>query len=86
MDIRIGEWSGWLVPRDAMVGDDDAWHVFQVADGKAVEVPVTVVGESDSVAVVTGALDAQRPLVVVGNTQLENGMAVRATAQAEPAK
>ena len=82
-DITIGQWRGWLIPRDALVEDGTAWQVFQVAGGKAIKVPVTLVGESDTVSVVSGALDAQRPLVVVGNTQLEDGMAVRA---AEPVK
>lgn len=84
-DITIGQWQGWLVPRDALVGDGDAWQVFQVADGKAVKVPVRIVGESDTVTVVSGELDPQRPLVVVGNTQLDDGMAVH-SATAEPAK
>ena len=82
-DITVGQWHGWLIPRDALVQDDTAWQVFQVAGGKAVKVSVTLVGESDTVSVVTGALDARRPLVVVGSTQLEDGMAVRTT---EPAK
>jgi len=82
-DITVGQWHGWLIPRDALVEDGTAWQVFQVASGKAVKVPVTLVGESDTVSVVSGALDAHRPLVVVGNTQLEDGMAVRT---AEPAK
>lgn len=76
-DITVGQWRGWLIPRDALVGDGHAWHVFQVAAGKAVEVPITIVGESDTVSVVSGALNAQRPLVVLGNTQLDDGMAVR---------
>lgn len=79
-DITVGQWQGWLVPRDAMVGGGAAWQVFQVADGKAVKVPVTIVGESDVISVVSGALDPQRPLVVVGNTQLEDGMAVHSVA------
>lgn len=82
-DIVVGQWHGWLIPRDALVGDASSWQVFQVADGKAVRIAVTVVGESDTVSVVNGALDAQRPLVVVGNTQLDDGMAVRV---AEPSK
>jgi len=82
-DITVGQWQGWLIPRDALVGDGHTWHVFQVAGGKAVNVPVTIVGESDTVSVVSGALDARRPLVVVGNAQLDDGMAVRA---AEPSK
>ena len=82
-DITVGQWHGWLIPRDALVQDGAAWQVFQVASGNAVKVPVTIVGESDTVSVVSGALDAQRPLVVVGNTQLDDGMAVR---MPEPAK
>jgi RND family efflux transporter MFP subunit len=85
-DITVGEWHGWLVPRDALLGDGTMWQVFQIAGDKAIKVPVTIVGESDTVSVVSGALDAQRPLVVVGNTQLDDGMAVRTTAAAEPAK
>jgi RND family efflux transporter MFP subunit len=82
-DITVGQWRGWVVPRDALVEDGTAWQVFQVANGKAVKVPVTIVGESDTVSVVSGSLDGQRPLVVVGNTQLDDGMAVRT---AEPSK
>ena len=82
-DITVGQWRGWLVPRDALVGDGSTWQVYQVADGKAVKIPVALVGESDTVSVVSGALDAQRPLVVVGNTQIDDGMAVRT---AEPSK
>lgn len=82
-DITVGQRHGWLVPRDALISDGETAHVFQVAGGKAVEVAVKIVGESDTVSVVSGALDAQRPLVVVGNTQLEDGMAVRV---AEPSK
>ena len=82
-DITVGQWRGWLVPRDALVGDGSTWQVYQVADGKAVKIPVTLIGESDTVSVVSGALDAERPLVVVGNTQIDDGMAVR---MAEPSK
>lgn len=79
-EITVGQWQGWLVPRDALQGDDADRYVFQVADGKAVRVPVKVLGESDSTSVVSGALDVHRPLVTVGATQLDDGMAVRAPA------
>jgi RND family efflux transporter MFP subunit len=83
-DITVDQWRGWLLPRDALAGDATHLQVFQVADGKAVKVPVTVVGQSDTEAVVSGVLDAQRPLVVVGNTQLDDGMAVRTAKPAVP--
>jgi RND family efflux transporter MFP subunit len=79
-DIVVGQSQGWLLPRDSVQGDEADAHVFQVADGKAVRVPVHVLGESDSVTVASGALDAHRPLVTVGATQLDDGMAVRVAA------
>jgi RND family efflux transporter MFP subunit len=76
-DIDVGSWHGWLIPRDAVIGTGDRWHVFQVDHGKAVAVPVTIVGESGATTVVSGALVAGRPLVTDGSSQLEDGMAVR---------
>jgi RND family efflux transporter MFP subunit len=76
-EITVGQLKGWLIPRDAVIGTAAHWRVFQVADGKAVAVPVTVIGETATTTVVSGALQAARPLVIVGGTQLEDGMAVR---------
>lgn len=81
-DIRTGDWRGWLLPRDAVMGDGNARHIFQVAQGKAVEVPVTVLGENDASSVVTGALKPELPIATTGATQLEDGMLVRATPKA----
>lgn len=76
-DIVVGQWQGWLLPRDALQGDEEDRHVFQVAGGKAKSVPVKVLGETNDVTVATGALDAKLPLVTEGATQLDDGMAVR---------
>ena len=76
-DIAAGAWRGWLIPRDAVIGNDDGWRVFQVDHGKAVAVAVTILGESATTTVVSGALVADRPLVIDGGTQLDDGMAVR---------
>ena len=47
-DITVGAWHGWVIPREALTGDGANWHVFQVAAGKAVAVPVLqVAGQSD---------------------------------------
>lgn len=84
-DIVVGQWQGWLLPRDAVQGDETDRHVFQIANGNAVNVPVKVLGESDRVTVVRGALDAHLPLVTEGATQLDDGMAVRvSTEHAKP--
>ncbi len=79
-EIEAGAWRGWLVPRDALIADGDRWRVFQVDHGKAVAVPVNIVGENDTTSAVTGPLVADRPLVVEGAPQLDDGMAVRPAA------
>jgi RND family efflux transporter MFP subunit len=76
-EVVVAQAKGWLLPRDAVIGDGQHWHVFQLAGGKAVQVPVTLVGESHDVTAVAGAIDPQRPIVTVGGTQLDDGMAVR---------
>ena len=75
--IQTGELKGWLVPRDAVLGDEQGDYLFQVADGKAVRVAVKRLGGDDDTSVVDGPLDPQRPLVTVGNYQLGDGAALR---------
>jgi RND family efflux transporter MFP subunit len=84
-DIVTGHWHGWLVPREALVREGDAWHVFPGATGKAAGVAVTLLGANEGTAVVAGALDGSRPLVVAGSAQLEDGMAARPADQAASA-
>lgn len=79
-DIVVGRQQGWLVPRDALVGDDQDWQVYQLDGDKAVRVPVKVLGEQGEKSVVAGALDAKRSLVTVGAMQLDDGMAVHVVA------
>lgn len=79
-DIVVGQWQGWLIPRDALQGGEADRHVFQVDKDKAVRVPVHVLGESDTVSVASGKLDEHRPLVTEGATQLDDGMTVRIAA------
>jgi len=80
--IQTGELRGWLVPRDAVLGDEQGDYLFQVAGGKAHRVSVKRLGGGDDTSVVDGPLDPGQPLVTVGNYQLSDGAAVR---QDEPA-
>jgi membrane fusion protein (multidrug efflux system) len=77
VDVTIGQLQGWVVPHDAVLADDKGTHVFQIADGKATRVDVTLVGSRDGQDVVTGPLNAASKLVVQGNYQLDTGTAVR---------
>jgi len=75
--VQVGEFHGWLVPRNAVGTDAKGAYVFQVADGKAVRVDVQVAGTAGDVTAATGPLDPKRPLVTNGNYQLQDGAAVR---------
>jgi RND family efflux transporter MFP subunit len=75
--IQTGELKGWVVPRDAVLGDQEGDYLFQVASGKAVRVAVKRLGGDDNTSVVEGPLDPKRALVTLGNYQLSDGRAVR---------
>jgi RND family efflux transporter MFP subunit len=75
--IELGRIEGWLVPHDAVLSDTHGPHVFQVAGGKAVRVPVKLLGSDGTTSVVDGPVDPHRLLVTQGNYQLSDGMAVR---------
>jgi RND family efflux transporter MFP subunit len=76
--IVVGELKGWLVPRDAVLDDEEGANVYQVAGDKAKRVKVKRVGSDDETAVVEGPIDATLEVVLAGNYQLEDGAAVRA--------
>lgn len=76
-EIQVGELHGWLVPRDAVLNDGQGDCLYQVADGKARRIPVRRLGGDERTSVVEGELAPQQPLVVEGNYQLGDGMAVR---------
>ena len=75
--ITVGQMTGWLVPRDAVLTDTKGPYVFQVDSGKAVRVDVRIVGMAGSTTVITGPLEPGRKLVTGGNYQLQGGMVVR---------
>jgi RND family efflux transporter MFP subunit len=77
--IATGQIAGWVVPHRSVVTAGGPAHVFQVAGGKAVVVPVTVALASDAGDVVSGAIDPRRRLIVDGAYQVSDGAAVRWT-------
>ncbi|HVI53783.1 MAG TPA: efflux RND transporter periplasmic adaptor subunit [Luteibacter sp.] len=76
-EIVVGVREGWRTPADAVVGDDDARAVWQIVQGKAHRVVVTVVAQRGDEALVEGPIDASHALVTVGAAQLDEGMQVR---------
>jgi hypothetical protein len=77
VDITVGQKQGWLVPRNAVLSDDKGAYLFQTKNGKATRIDVTIVATQGDTSAVTGAIDAQSPIVIDGNYQLSDGAAVR---------
>lgn len=76
-DIVVGSLAGWQLPADAVTGEEGARAVWQVRQGKAHRVPVTVVAQHGDQVLVAGAIDASLALVTVGATQLDEDVQVR---------
>jgi len=74
-----------IAPRQALVHVEDGWVVFTIAEKKAVQQAVTVLGETRTqVAIVSAELHAGDALVIEGNAELVDGMAVELLGEAAP--
>nr|WP_242181850.1 efflux RND transporter periplasmic adaptor subunit [Sphingomonas sp. CARO-RG-8B-R24-01] len=69
--------GGWVVPHAAVVATGGPTRVFQILGGKAHAVPVRILLSSDRGDVVDGSLAPDRPLIVAGAYQVQDGDAVR---------
>ncbi|WP_295993779.1 efflux RND transporter periplasmic adaptor subunit [Rugamonas sp.] len=79
--VELGRVRAWSVPRQAVLSDERGSYLFQVAQGKARRVDVRTLVETSAAYGVDGALNAALPLVVQGNYELTDGMAVRGAAK-----
>ena len=75
--IVLEQHTGWVVPRDAVLRDGKGDYIFQVTGSKAERVPVKTGIETDKYTEIIGRIDTRRPIVTVGNYELQDGMAVR---------
>jgi membrane fusion protein (multidrug efflux system) len=76
-DITVGQLTGWIVPHDAILFDDQGAYLFQVAGTTASRIDVKVIGSLGVDDVVQGPLDSKLPIVVQGNYQLSDKTKVR---------
>jgi RND family efflux transporter MFP subunit len=77
-DIDTNRGMHWVVPRSAVLKDDQGDFVFQVASGnKARRVNVVTQIEQRDRYGIDGPLDATQPIVVSGNYELKDGMRVQ---------
>ncbi|MFM0356004.1 efflux RND transporter periplasmic adaptor subunit [Paraburkholderia nemoris] len=78
-DIATRSGTHWVVPRAAVLKDDKGAYVFQITpQNKARRVAVVTQIENGDRYGVDGPIDAAEGLVVSGNYELKDGMAVRA--------
>ncbi len=75
--ITVGQFDGFIVPRDVVLSDAEGAYLFQTDGGKAHRVAVTIIGSTGDQTAVTGAIDPAKPIVLQGNYQIEDGMKVR---------
>jgi membrane fusion protein (multidrug efflux system) len=81
--IIVGEFKGWLVPRDAVGYGSKGPFVFQVDEDHAKRALVNVVGSDGDTMVVGGDIDPKLKLVTWGNYQIDDGDPVRTQPQGE---
>ncbi|MFM0607179.1 efflux RND transporter periplasmic adaptor subunit [Paraburkholderia sediminicola] len=78
-DIATRSGTHWVVPRAAVLKDDKGAYVFQITpQNKARRVAVVTQVENGDRYGVDGPIDGTQGLVVSGNYELKDGMAVRA--------
>lgn len=76
-EIAIAMHNVVAIPRAAVLNDAKGAYLYQVKDGKATRVDVQPGLESQGLVAVSGALNTTLPVVIQGNYELEDGMAVR---------
>jgi RND family efflux transporter MFP subunit len=79
--FEVGSRRAVAVPRNAVLTDERGSFVYQVADDKARRVDVSKVLESGNLVGISGLKDATLPVVILGNHELEDGMAVKLEAR-----
>jgi RND family efflux transporter MFP subunit len=76
--LTIAGADGFIVPRSAVLPEDEGFSMFTVDQGKAVEHKVAIAAEDDQSAEITGeGLAAGDAVVSLGNLELEDGMSVK---------
>lgn len=75
--IRTDDVSAWAVPRGAVLHDEHGDYLFQVVQGHAHRVAVTLRSPDGDTVGVQGPLDAQARVIVLGAYELADGDAVQ---------
>lgn len=77
--IDTSDFKAWAVPRNALQDDARGSYLFQIVDGKARRVDVTVLAPTGSPVGVSGALDPGAPIITLGSYEVADGDPVHGT-------
>ncbi len=78
--ITLNRRRGFAVPRQAVLRDDKGTYIFVVRNGLARRVDVRTGVEDRGLVGITGHFTEQERVIVLGNYELQDGMAVREAA------
>jgi RND family efflux transporter MFP subunit len=79
--IQTADYTAWAVPRAAVLHDEKGEYLFQIDNGHAKRVAVTVRNPDGDTVGVQGPLDAQAKVIVLGAYELNDGDAVQEQAR-----
>ena len=79
MVITLSKHYGWVVPRNAVLHDAKGSYIFQIANGHAKRIDVQTGIETDTLTEISGGFNSSLKIVISGNYELSDGMAVRET-------
>ena len=79
--IQTADFTAWAVPRAAVLHDEHGNYLFQVEQGHAKRVNVTLRSPHGDPVGVEGPLDPKAKVIVLGVYELSNGDAVRESAK-----
>jgi membrane fusion protein (multidrug efflux system) len=75
--LQVGSITAIALPRNAVLTDERGDYVFQVQGGQAHRVQVTRLLDNGTLVAISGLADKSLPVVVEGNYELHDGMAVK---------
>ncbi|MDE2420486.1 MAG: efflux RND transporter periplasmic adaptor subunit [Gammaproteobacteria bacterium] len=80
-EIKIAGHKSWVVPRNAVLQDEQGSYIYQIKQNHAVRTSVQVGLQTNANTAISGAINPNLNIVTLGNYTLQDGMAVREQAQ-----
>ncbi|MCU7939816.1 MAG: efflux RND transporter periplasmic adaptor subunit [gamma proteobacterium symbiont of Bathyaustriella thionipta] len=75
--IHLAKHSSLMVPRSAVLGENDKAYIYTIKKGKAFKVNVKTGIEENNIIEISGDIHEGEPVITLGNYELSNGMPVR---------